>query len=197
MNFSKGDLFHIEMRNGIYQVLDFYKSDDKGNIYFFRKVFDGKLNFKVSKADIVHDSWMTHISDKTRDKIADALKSSVVQTVLNDLTVDKMMQFQTNIKLEILWCSMNPKSKKNLEKLLNSQIKGFVNTFSLRNAIRELHNQGELRIENCLEYPSDGSRLYRVEIGRYFDDFDEFGNEQFREMRFAEVKMYRREDLIK
>ncbi len=197
MSFSNGDLFHIEMKNGIYQVLDFYKSDDKGNIYIFRKVFDGKLNFKVSKADIVHDSWMTHISDKTRDKIADTLKSSVVQTVLNDLTVDKMMQFQTNIKLEILWCSMNPKSKKKLEKLLNSQIKGFVNTFSLRNAIRELHNQGELRIENCLEYPSDGSRLYRVEIGRYFDDFDEFGNEQFREMRFAEVKMYRREDLIK
>ena len=48
MSFSKGDLFHIEMRNGIYQVLDFYKSDDKGNIYIFRKVFDGKLNFKVS-----------------------------------------------------------------------------------------------------------------------------------------------------
>ena len=197
MSFSNGDLFHIEMKNGIYQVLDFYKSDDKGNIYIFRKVFDGKLNFKVSKADIVHDSWMIHISDKTRDKIADTLKSSAVQAALNDLTVDKMMQFQTNIKLEILWCSMNPKSKKNLEKLLNSQIKGFVNTFSLRNAIRELHNQGELRIENCLEYPSDGSRLYRVEIGRYFDDFDEFGNEQFREMRFAEVKMYRREDLIK
>ena len=197
MSFSKGDLFHIEMRNGIYQVLDFYKSDDKGNIYIFRKVFDGKLNFKVSKADIVHDSWMIHISDKTRDKIADTLKSSAVQAALNDLTVDKMMQFQTNIKLEILWCSMNPKSKKKLEKLLNSQMNGFVNTFSLRNAIRELHNQGELRIENCLEYPSDGSRLYRVEIGRYFDDFDEFGNEQFREMRFAEVKMYRREDLIK
>ena len=52
------------MKNGIYQVLDFYKSDDKGNIYIFRKVFDGKLNFKASKADIVHDSWMTHISDK-------------------------------------------------------------------------------------------------------------------------------------
>ena len=85
MSFSKGDLFHIEMRNGIYQVLDFYKSDDKGNIYFFRKVFDGKLNFKVSKAEVVHDSWMTHISAKTRDKIADALKSSVAQTVLNDL----------------------------------------------------------------------------------------------------------------
>ena len=29
------------------------------------------------------------------------------------------------------------------------------------------------------------------------DDFDEFGNEQFREVRFVEVKMYRREDIIK
>ena len=64
MSFSKGDLFHIEMRNGIFQVLDFYKSDDTGNIYLFRKVFDGKLNFKVSKAEVVHDSWMSHISAK-------------------------------------------------------------------------------------------------------------------------------------
>ena len=190
MNFSRGDLFHIQMRNGIYQVLDFYQSDDTGNIYIFRKVFDGKLNFKVSKADVVHDSWMTHISDKTREKIADTLKSSEVRNILNDLTVEKMMRFQINIKLEIFWCSMNPKSKKKLEKLLNSQIKGFVNTFSMRNAIRELHDQGELRIENCLENPSEGNRLYRIEVGRYFDDFDEFGNEQFRAIRFTEVKIY-------
>ena len=56
MSFSNGDLFHIEMRNGIYQVLALYGSDDKGNIYYFRKVFDGKLNFKVSKAEFVHES---------------------------------------------------------------------------------------------------------------------------------------------
>lgn len=196
MSFSKGDLFHIEMRNGIYQVLDFYKSDDKGNIYIFRKVFDGKLNFKVSKADIVHDSWMTHISDKTFGKIANMLNSPEIQSVLNDLTVDKTVHFKTNLRLEISWCSMNPKNKKKLEKLLNSQIKGFINTFSLRNAIRELHSQGELRIENCLEYPSDKNRMYRIELGRYFDDFDEFGNEQYREVRFSEIKMYHRDDLI-
>ena len=58
MNFSKGDLFHINMRNGIYQILDFYQSDDTGNIWFFRKVFDGKLKLKISKAEIVHESWM-------------------------------------------------------------------------------------------------------------------------------------------
>ena len=196
MSFSKGDLFHIEMRSGIYQVLDFYKSDDTGNIYFFRKVFDGKLNFKVSKAEVVHDSWMSHISLKTQEKIADTLKLPEVQAVLNDLTIEKMMLFKTDLKLEILWCSMNPKNKKRLEKLLNSQIQGFVNTFLLKNAIRELHNQGELHIVNGLEYPSEGNRMYRIELGRHCDDFDEWGNEQFREMRFTEVKMYRREDLI-
>ncbi len=197
MSFSKGDLFHIEMRNGIYQVLDFYKSDDKGNIYFFRKVFDGKLNFKVSKAEVVHESWMSHISTKTRDKIADTLNMPEVQAVLNDLTIDRMMQFKTDLRLEILWCLMDSKNKKRLEKLLNSQIQGFVNTFSLRNAIRELHSQGELNIVTDLEYPNEGNRLYRIELGRFCDDFDEFGNEQFREVRFTEVKMYRREDLIK
>ena len=109
MSFSKGDLFHIEMRNGIYQVLDFYKSDDKGNIYFFRKVFDGKLNFKVSKAEVVHDSWMSHISAKTRDKIADAVNTPEVQAVLNDLTIDRMMQFGTTESFNIFLCTMDPK----------------------------------------------------------------------------------------
>ncbi len=196
MSFSKGDLFHIEMRNGIYQVWDFYKSDDTGNIYIFRKVFDGKLNFKVSKADIVHDSWMTHISEKTRGKIADTLILPEVQVVLNDLTIEKAVQFQIDLRLEIAWCTMNPKNKKKLEKFLNSQIEGVVNPFLLRNIIRELHNQGELHIANGLEYPSEGNRMYRVELGRCFDDYDEFGNVQFREMRFTEVKIYRREDLM-
>lgn len=92
---------------------------------------------------------------------------------------------------------MDPKNKKKLEKLLNSQIKVFLDAFSLKNAIRELHDQGELRIENCLEYPIEGNRIYRIELGRYFDDFDEFGNGQYREVRFSEIKMYRRKDLIK
>ena len=29
MSFTVGELFHIEMRNGIYQVLGLYGSDDK------------------------------------------------------------------------------------------------------------------------------------------------------------------------
>lgn len=197
MNFSKGDLIHIEMRSGIYQVLDFYKSDDTGDIYIFRKVFDGKLNFKISKADIVHDSWMSHISLKTKEKLADTLKLPEVQAALDDLSIDKAIQFGTDLRLEVLWCSMNPKNKKKLEVLLNSHIQGFVNIFSLRNEIRELHAQGELSIIDGCEYPTEGKRLYRIELGRCFDDFDEFGCKQFRQMRFVEVKVYRREDLIK
>ena len=197
MSFSKGDLFHIEMRNGIYQVLDFYKSDDKGNIYFFRKVFDGKLNFKVSKAEVVHESWMSHISMKTRDKIADAVNMPEVQAVLNDLTIDRMMQFGTTESFTIFLCTMDPKSKKKLEKLLNAETQSFLDISSLTDIFNKLHNQGDIHIETALIYPPEGKRLYRIELGRYCDDFDEFGNAQFREVRFAEIKMYRREDIIK
>ena len=197
MSFSKGDLFHIEMRNGIYQVLDFYKSDDKGNIYFFRKVFDGKLNFKVSKAEVVHEGWMSHISAKTRDKIADAVNTPEVQAALNDLTIDRMMQYGTTESFNIFLCTMDPKSKKKFEKLLNAETKGFLDTSSLKDMLNKLHDQGDIHIETALIYPPEGKRLYRIELGRYCDDFDEFGNAQFREVRFAEVKMYRREDIIK
>ena len=196
MRFSKGDLFHIEMRSGIYQVLDLYKSDNNGNVYYFRKVFDGKLNLKVSKAEFVHEGWMTHISNKTRERLSETLNSVNVQAILNDLTIDRMMQFEVNTRVEIFWCTMDPKSKKRLEKQLNDKTEEFINPFSLRNVIQELHNQGELHIEPCLVYPPDGKRLYRIELGRYCDDFDEFGNECFREMRFSEIKMSRREDLL-
>lgn len=196
MRFSKGDLFHIEMRSGIYQVLDLYKSDNNGNVYYFRKVFDGKLNLKVSKAEFVHEGWMTHISNKTRERLSETLNSVNVQAILNDLTIDRMMQFGVNTRVEIFWCTMDPKSKKRLEKQLNDKTEEFINPFSLRNVIQELHNQGELHIEPCLVYPPDGKRLYRIELGRYCDDFDEFGNECFREMRFSEIKMSRRENLL-
>jgi len=196
MSFSNGDLFHIEMRNGIYQVLALYGSDDKGNIYYFRKVFDGKLNFKVSKAEFVHESWMSHISPKIQDKLSDSLKTPEVQTILSNLTIDRAIQFSTNLRVEILWCTMDPKNKKKLEKHLNSQIQGYINPFWLRNAIKDLHNQGELHIETELVYPPEGKRLYRIELGRYCDDFDEFGSECFREMRFSEIKIYRRKDFV-
>ncbi len=196
MNFSVGDLFHIEMRNGIYQVLGLYGADEAGNIYYFRKVFDGKLNLKVSKATFVHESWMAPISDKTKEKLSGTLALSEVQEVLNDLTIDRMMEFGTQLNLEITLCTMDPKNKRKLEKQLNAEIQGYVNPFLLRNAIRELHSKCELQIEDSLVYPPDGKRLYRVELGRYCDDFDEFGNKCFREVRFTEIKMYRREDLV-
>ena len=192
MSFSKGDLFHIEMRNGIYQVLGLYKSGEDGNVWYFRKVFDGKLNLKVSKAEFVHESWMTPISAKTQDKLSKMLHSPDVQTVLNDFTIEKMMQFGVNTRVEIFWCTMDPKNKKKFEKQLNDKTEEFINPFSLRNDIQELHNQGDLHIESCLVYPPEGKRLYRIELGRYCDDFDEFGNECFREMRFSEIKMSQR-----
>lgn len=194
MSFSAGDLFHIEMRNGIYQVLGLYGSDDKGNVCYFRKVFDGKLNLKVSKAETVHESWMTPISAKTQERLSEAVNSPEIREALNDLTIHRRMLFGTNMKIETPWCIMDPKNRKKLEKHLNNEGQGCINPFLLRNAILELHNQGELHIVNSLEYPSEGERLYRVELGRYCDDFDEFGNEFFREMRFAEVKLYRRDD---
>ena len=190
MNFAKGDLFHIAMRNGIYQVLAPYTADDEGNTYYFRKVFDGKLNFKLSKAEIVHEGWMSPISDKTKDKLSEVLKRPEVREALDDLTIDRMMQFGVKTQLEIFWCTMDPKSKKNIEKALNTGIEGFVNPFLMRNAIRKLHDEGALHIEPALSYPPEGKRLYRVELGHYCDDFDEFGNERFRAIRFKEIKIH-------
>ena len=196
MSFANGELFHIEMKNGIFQVLDFYKADENGNIYYFRKVFDGKLNFKVSKAEIVHESWMSRISAKTQEEISEMINMPEVKAILNDLTIERMMTFGTGKNIEIKLCTMDPKKKNKLEKLINSEIQGFINTSSFQKHIEKLHEKGELHIESALVYPPSGMRLYRIEFGRFCDDFDELGNECFREVRFSEVKIHRRKELL-
>ena len=194
MSFTPGELFQIEMRNGIYQVLALYKTAEDGDVYIFRKVFDGKLVFKPSKAETVHESWMTPIGEKTRKKLEDSLCLPEVQAFLNDLTIDKKLEFVCSPRVEITSCIMDPKGKGRIEKRLRGEIDGFVDPFALRNTIRTLEAEGELRIAQALEYPEEGKRLYRLELGRFFDDFDEYGCEIFRDLRFVEVKIYRRSD---
>ena len=189
MGFANGDLFRIEMRNGIYQVLGLYSADEEGNVYYFRKVFDGKLNLKVSKAEFVHEGWMREIGGPTRERLSSVMALPETQAVLRDLTIERLMQFGTNLRQEILFCSMDPKNRRKTEKSLNSRISGNLDPFWLRNEIRRLHDEGVLRIEYDLAPPAEGKRLYRIELGRYCDDFDEFGSKMFREMRFHELKI--------
>ena len=60
----------------------------------------------------------------------------------------------------------------------------------LREIIKELQNQGVLHIEYEFQAPPEGKRLYRVELGRYCDDFDQFGSKRFSEMRFHKMKIF-------
>lgn len=194
MRFTPGELFQIEMRNGIYQVLALYKTAEDGDVYIFRKVFDGKLVFKPSKAETVHESWMTPLGEKTKKKLEESLCLTEVQSFLTDLTVDKKLEFLCSPQVEITACVIDPKKKSKIEKRLREGINGFVDPFALRNAIRTLAAEGELEIAQGLTYPEEGKRLYRLELGRFFDDFDEYGSEVFRDLRFVEVKVYRRAD---
>jgi len=188
MSFANGELFRIEMRNGIYQVLDLYGTDGEYGVYYFRKVFDGKLNLKVSKAEFVHEGWMRPIGDQTRARLAAVLELPETRAILDDLTIDRMMQFGTSARMEILFCTMKAVNRRKIEKRLNGEVSGSLNPFWLRNEIRKLHDEGELRIGYDATSREDGNRLYRIELGRYCDDFDEFGCETFRQMRFHEIK---------
>ena len=193
MSFFKGDLFHIETRNGIYQVLDVYSSDDKGCIYYFRKVFDGKLNIKISKAEFVHESWMRHIREKTLEKLSSTLDLPEVKALLNDLTIDRMMKFEINTMVSDQWYTISPKNLKRIENQLNNEIEDFLEPSVLNHSLKRLHDQGELHIDTCPSYPKDGRGLYQIELGRYCDDFDKYGNKLYRKIRFYEIELYKYE----
>lgn len=192
MSFNNGELFRIEMRSGIYQVLA--KCEVKGaeNQYYFRKVFDDKLNLKVTKADLVHESWMRPLSQNVQDKLAEVIKDPAIKKVLDDLTIERAMQYGTRGTehfSSMIWFSMNPKSKKNIEKQINGAIQGFIDFDWLRTTVKELEDRGDLIPNEACSAPLGDLRLYRLELGRYVDDFDDAGNECYREIRFYEMKL--------
>ena len=84
MSFSNGELFRIEMRSGIYQVLAKCAANGAENQYYFRKVFDDKLNLKVTKADLVPESWMRPLSQNVQDKLAEVIKDPAIKKVLDN-----------------------------------------------------------------------------------------------------------------
>ena len=192
MSLSNGELFCIDMRSGIYQVLAECNANGAENQYYFRKVFDDKLNLKVSKADLVHESWMRALSQSVQEKLAEVISDPGVKAVLDDLTIERAMQYGTRGTehfSSMIWFSMNPKSKKNIEKQINSAIKGFIDFDWLRATVKELEDLGDLIPNEACSVPSGDLRLYRLELGRYVDDFDDAGNECYREIRFSEMKL--------
>jgi len=192
MSFTNGELFRIEMRSGIYQVLSPAKADSKGAKYYFRKVFDDKLKLKVSKADLVHESWMRPLTQNVQDKLAEVLKQPKVKETLDDLTIERAMQYGTSGTerfSSMIWFSMEPGNKKNIEKQINRTISGAIDFDILRAAVKELEDSGALLPNESMSAPAKGLRLYRLELGRYVDDFDENGNEFYREIRFCEIKL--------
>ena len=192
MSFTNGELFRIEMRSGIYQVLAKCEATGTENQYYFRKVFDDKLNLKVSKADLVHDSWMRPLGQSIQEKLAEVIKESAVKVVLDDLTIERAIQYGTRGTehfSNVIWFSMNPKNKKNIEKQINGAIQGFIDFDCLREVVKTLEESGDLIPNEALSAPEEGLRLYRLELGRYVDDFDDEGNECYREIRFHEMKV--------
>ena len=192
MSFTNGEFFRIEMRSGIYQVLAKCEAKGAENQYYFRKVFDDKLNLKVSKADLVHDCWMRPLGQSIQEKLAEVIKESAAKVVLDDLTIERAMQYGTKGTehfSSMIWFSMNPKNKKNIEKQINGAIQGFIDFDWLRATVKELEDRGDLIPNEALSAPSGDLRLYRLELGRYVDDFDDAGNECYREIRFYEMKL--------
>ena len=192
MSFINGELFRIEMRSGIYQVLAKCEANGAENQYYFRKVFDDKLNLKVSKADLVHESWMRPLDQNVQEKLVEVISDPEVKAVLDNLTIERAMQYGTRGTehfSSMIWFSMNPKSKKSFEKQINGAIQGFIDFDWLRATVKELEDRGDLIPNEACSVPQGDLRLYRLELGRYVDDFDDAGNECYREIRFYEMKL--------
>lgn len=191
MAFSNGDLFKIKLRNGIYQVLGLYTIEQNMNIYYFRKVFDGKLVMKMGTAELIHESWMSKISKSTQEKLQAILSDPDVRAKLDNLSIDRAMIYGTRGAEELGYCLciMKPTTKKMIEKRINQEIQDYLDITAFDKFMKVAEENGELKIVNAFSTTPSDYKLYRIEFGNYCDDFDESGKEKFRLVRFKEIKV--------
>jgi hypothetical protein len=112
--------------------------------------------------NLVHESWMRPLDQNVQEKLVKVIRDPEVKAVLDDLTIERAMQYGTRGTehfSSMIWFSMNPKSKKSFEKQINGAIQGFIDFDWLRVTVKELEDRGDLIPNEACSVPSGDPNL--------------------------------------
>lgn len=185
-HFNLGEFVTIEMRSGIYQILSRFDEER----YLVRKAFSPKFELKISKAILVHESWLSSTTKKN-DKIKEIIASdNTVAEMLGILKIEPMYSYGTKgtEQLERIFYSAQKEDVKEIQTEINSNIEEFLSIADIQEKLENLVAKGKLNI--ALAGKKQDARVYRVEFGRYETDFDDNGNEKYRDVRLYEMKNF-------
>ena len=184
--FSTGDIVCIEMRSGIYQILSQFNEEQ----FLVRKIFSTKMELKISKAILVHKSWLSHCVKKKKEIDELIASDRSIAEILASLTIEPMYSYGTNgtESLKTIFYSANKSDIKDIQKEINSSIHEFLLVADIQAEIDRLVDEKKLNV--ALAGKKEDHRIYRIEFGRYETDFDDSGNKIYRDVRLYEMKNF-------
>ena len=102
--FKTGDLVHINMQYGIFQVVKPIKFEDveeKNRIkYYVRQVFDKNDQLNIQPCILCHESWLDILSQnlKLYKKLEDKINSPEIKNIVLDASMEYsyFLQFQNS-----------------------------------------------------------------------------------------------------
>lgn len=191
-NYKVGELVRISMQTGVYQIV----AERPPMQVYVRRVFDKKLNFRLGKAVLYHRNWLHGISKEFKQKIERILNDdAVIAQKITDVVLDPEFNFYTwffkkkytpfFVIKDIDADEINKRVADEFEK--NPCEKQLIKTLSSlqkKRLVKPIYT----RLTSERQGLNESESVYRVECGRYENDFDEKGDMSFSAARIYKIK---------
>ncbi|MCH5180340.1 MAG: hypothetical protein J1F32_03940 [Erysipelotrichales bacterium] len=195
---QKGQIIRVDLSEGYYQVLDFIKTiktksgDD--NYFYVRKVFNSKLEFKLSKAQVITDSLIIFPRKSKIEQINGIINNNCeIKNELLNLKICPKYEWSSVLivkakesKIKDIMMKMNSNSlfsQKDGIKMINH----FINKGYFLEVVYLYDTQALLEMSEKNLYFDEC--FYRIEVGRSVDDYDKNFDELYRKFRFVKLKV--------
>ncbi len=197
--YNVGDFVRSKMNDAVYQIVGQVNVYDLINIenrYYFRKIFDSKIDYKPGKAQLVHESWLYDITDKTMSKIKVKLLLDEISSFVKDITLDPLFSYEFYLGVNnSAYFVIDRKISKEINNMLDRisedrldfhEMKIIINSYINDNKLKSIKYQDKEKITL-----NENESFYRLEIGRYENDYEieyDFDTFFYRKARLVKVR---------
>lgn len=199
--YSVGEFVRVELNDGIYQIVKQVpkiKNSNpfhEGNRYYARKIFNGKFVFKAGKAELIHESWVGKLSKNRSERLNVEIENPTIKEFVNNIVLDPNFYYTYYVYLnESAYFIIKNERVKEIQQKMDNTFAGRIDYDDVRikKIIQSFIENG---VMTCIKYEDvkqeilkDNEAFYRMEIGRYENDFspeENYGNPFYRKIRFV------------
>lgn len=204
--YNIGDFLKCEMSECVYQVVKCVPEvenaiGDNGNRYYVRKIFNGKFDFKAGKAELIHETWLRNLSKNKMDRVKLEIKKEEISAFVNNIIFDPDFDYEYYVYLnKSPYFIIKKEDVKEIQREIDNtiaddkiyydddRINGIVQSFIENGVMIWIKEYDDMKSDILKE----NEAFYRMEIGRYENDFspeEDYTKPFYRKIRFVKYSV--------